>query len=651
MCGITGFFDPCFSLQTDAYCQIISRMSDTLYHRGPDDSGIWLDKSKGIGFGFRRLAILDLSPAGHQPMESANEQYVIIFNGEVYNYDEIRQELLTHGHTFRGTCDTEVMLAAISEWGVEKSLNRFNGMFAFALWNRKNCTLTLARDRLGIKPLYYGWINNVFLFGSELKSLEANPAFHAEINREALCLFLRHNYVPAPYSIFENIFKLFPGSYITLSGEAVNQQPVPHRYWSLFNTAQDGVDHPFRGNDLDAIDELDALLRDSIRLRMIADVPLGAFLSGGIDSSTIVALMQAQSPTPVKTFTIGFHEKLYNEADHARNVATYLGTDHTELFVSPDEARSVIPNLPTLYDEPFADSSQIPTFLVSKLTRQKVTVSLTGDGGDELFCGYNRYSRTNRIAQFTSFMNGSLANVGNQFLTTITSTRFKSFWEGLGGYSPGTNMQRTRFRIVTLAENLKRRPIEEIYFNYFSTWKDPEQIVMGGKEPATILQDKSMWPSFRNFEDTMMYLDTMTYLTDNNLAKVDRASMGVSLEARVPFLDDHRIIEFAWHLPLSLKIRRGRSKWILRQVLYRYVPPSLIERPKMGFGVPIDSWLRGSLRDWAETLLNETLLIQQGYFNPAPIRIKWAEHMSGQNNWQYLLWDILMFQSWLERRG
>jgi len=528
---------------------------------------------------------------------------------------------------------------------------RFNGMFAFALWDRQEHRLTLARDRVGIKPLYYGWMNHVFLFGSELKALKANPAFRAEINRDALSLYLRHNYIPAPHSIYRQIYKLQPGTFLSITPDDGERLPESQPYWRLYDSVQNGARRPFTGSDQEAVDELETLLKGSIRQRMIADVPLGAFLSGGVDSSTIVAMMQTQSRKPVKTFTIGFEEKEYNEANYAGAVAHHLKTDHTELYVSPKDALAVIPGLPALYDEPFSDSSQIPTFLVAQLARQKVTVSLSGDGGDELFAGYDRYDWMKKILVYKSFMNGSLAGVESQILSLAASSKLDVLWSGLGGNKIGSRMQRSRDRMIKVAELLKHPSEELAYLDLVSLWKNPDQIVLNGKEPQTLLLDRSRWPTFRNFTETMMYLDSMTYLPDDIMAKVDRASMGTSLEARAPLLDDHRVVEFAWRLPLSMKVRDGQSKWILRQVLYRHVPSSLIERPKKGFGVPIAGWLRGPLKSWAESLLDETHLKQQGYFNPDPIRQKWQEHQSGKSNWQYYLWDILMFQSWLECNG
>jgi asparagine synthase (glutamine-hydrolysing) len=651
MCGIAGYFDPSFRLKPENYSQMITEMTNQIIHRGPDDSGTWLDESRGIVLGFRRLAIVDLTPTGHQPMLSADGRFVMVFNGEVYNFEEIREELYGSGHTFRGTSDTEVMLEAISEWGIKKALSRFNGMFAFALWDRLEGHLILARDRVGIKPLYYGWMNGVFLFGSELKALRTHPAFETHINRDALSLYLRHNYIPAPFSIYEHISKLQPGTFLTINGNDVQKIHDAKPYWSMFETVQGGAHHPFEGSDSEAVDELESLLKGSIRQRMISDVPLGAFLSGGVDSSLIVALMQTQSSVPVKTFTIGFDEKNYNEAVFARAVAGHLKTDHTELYVSADDARAVIPKLPALYDEPFSDSSQIPTFLVAQLARQSVTVSLSGDGGDELFAGYERYQWMRKITGFTSLMNGSMAGAGSRLLNWSASDSFNGFWKILGSNRVGGGTQRTRDRMVKLSEVFKHQPDEQIYKELLSHWKNPDQVVRKGHEPQTILLDRSRWPAFRNFTETMMYLDMMTYLPDDILVKVDRASMGVSLEARAPLLDDHRVIEFAWRLPMAMKYRNGQSKWILRQVLYRHVPRKLIERPKMGFGVPIDSWLRGPLKNWADSLLEENRLTRQGYLNPIPIRQKWTDHLSGKNNWQYYLWDILMFQSWLSYNG
>ena len=640
MCGITGFLDLTRQLPNSELKATVTRMSDTIRHRGPDDSGAWVDEQCGVALGFRRLAIIDLTPSGHQPMASADGRYVIVFNGEVYNFGALRQELLGLGHTFRGTSDTEVMLESVCQWGLETAVGRFNGMFAFALWDRQERRLFLVRDRLGIKPLYYGWAGQVLLFGSELKALCAHPALRPEIDRNALALLLRHNCIPAPYSIYVGVKKLPPGCILTVNMDAGQKEAEPQPYWSARQVVEDAVANPFCGTEAEAIEQLDALLRESVRLRMIADVPLGAFLSGGVDSSTVVALMQAQSSRPVKTFTIGFNEDSYNEARYAKAVAAHLGTEHTELYVKPEEAQAVIPLLPTLFDEPFSDSSQIPTYLVSQLARRHVTVSLSGDGGDELFAGYNRYLWGRKIWNRIGWIPQPLRNTAGRALGKVAPQS----WDTL--LKP-THFSELGEKARKLSEVLSAKDPREIYFRLTSHWKEPCQVVIGAVEPPTISNDSRRWATLNDFTQSMMYMDLVTYLTDDILTKVDRASMGVSLESRVPLLDDHRVVEFAWRLPLNFKIRNGQSKWLLRQVLYRYVPPQMIERPKMGFGVPIEAWLRGPLRPWAEDLLSENRLKQEGFLNPQPIRQKWQEHLEGKQNWHYYLWDILMFQAWL----
>ncbi len=646
MCGITGFWQSQHH-RTDPLQLIAQRMSDKLLHRGPDDGGIWVDETAGIALGHRRLAVVDLSPEGHQPMLSADGRYVIVFNGEIYNFLELRRQLEQLGHRFRGHCDTSVMLASFSQWGLDAALKRFIGMFAFALWDRQERILHLGRDRMGEKPLYYGWMGNTFLFGSELKALQAHPQWQGEIDRNALALFLRHSYIPAPYSIYKGIYKLPPGTTLTLTTADIQSPPPPVPYWSAKSVAEFGARHPFSGNEAEAIEQLDYLLRDSIRQQIIADVPLGAFLSGGIDSSTVVSLMQAQSNRPVKTFSIGFYEEVYNEAQHAKAVAQHLGCDHTELYVTPEEAIAVIPKLPTLYDEPFSDSSQIPTFLVSQLARQQVTVSLSGDGGDELFAGYDRYFLGRSIWEKIGWMPQSVRQVGADALTALSPQTWDKLFAGLGSLLPTRLRQRRPGDTLhKLAEIFAVDSPDTLYRRLVSNWKQPESVVLGSLEPPTTLTDPREWARLPEFTQRMMFLDTVAYLPDDILTKVDRASMGVSLEARVPFLD-HRLVEFAWQIPLEMKLRNGQGKWLLRQVLYKYVPQKLIERPKMGFGVPIDYWLRGPLRDWAEALLDEKRLHEEGFFNPQPIREKWTEHLSGERNWQYYLWDVLMFQAWL----
>ena len=644
MCGLTGFLD----LSSGESNQILKKMGDAIAHRGPDDSGIWFDRDTGIGLSHRRLSVVDLSPAGHQPMASASDRYVIAFNGEIYNHLQLRAELalLSLAPVWRGHSDTETLLAGFDAWGVENTLKKSIGMFAIALWDRQTQLLMLARDRMGEKPMYYGWQGSgkqrVFLFGSELKALKAHPSFSADIDRDSLCLLLRHNYIPAPYSIYQGIAKLEPGCLLSIS----LAQPEPNilKYWDVVKVARAGVDQPFSGTPHEAVDQLETLSKDAVRQQMMADVPLGAFLSGGIDSSTVVALMQAQSTRPVKTFTIGFSEKSHNEAEHAKAVAQYLGTEHTELYVTPQQALDVIDLLPNLYCEPFSDSSQIPTLLISKLARQHVTVSLSGDGGDELFCGYNLYQLTSSLWRKLSLVPVPLRALAAKGIVSISPAK----WSYMAQIIPGAaRYSAAGDKLHKGAGVLASRTVDDLYLGMISHLRDPAEWVIGGKEPLTQLSRPHSDLNELNEVERMMALDAVSYLPDDILVKVDRAAMSVSLESRVPLLD-HRIVEFAWSLPLEYKLREGQSKWPLRQVLYRYVPRELIDRPKMGFGIPIDSWLRGPLRDWADALLDDSRLRSEGYFFPEPIRQKWAEHLSGKRNWAYLLWNILMFQAWLE---
>jgi asparagine synthase (glutamine-hydrolysing) len=577
-------------------------------------------------------------------MISGDNRYVISYNGEIYNFQTLRRELARRGHTFRGHSDTEVLLAAVCEWGLERALESFNGMFAFALWDRHEQTLHLACDRLGEKPLYYGWSGTDFLFGSELKVLRAHPGFTTDINRDALALYFRYNCIPAPYSIYNGIRKMLPGTRIVINRAGKITGPIP--YWSARNTAERGVSSPFEGSEKEATEQLDALLRDAVKLRMESDVPLGAFLSGGVDSSVVVALMQAQSRRPVKTFTIGLHHAIRNEALYAKEVAQHLGTEHTELYVTPEQVLDVVPKLPYLYDEPFADSSQIPTFLVSELARRHVTVSLSGDGGDELFAGYHRHfwGVWQKIDRYPSWMR-ALAARGT---AAVPEGTLRALWHQARFILP----RRARHwnpvdKLQKLSAILPADSVESLYVNLVSHWQGQPSLVLGAEEPPTAATNPQQWAKLADPTQRIMYLDMIGYLPNDILTKLDRASMGVSLESRVPLLD-HRVVEFAWGVPFSMKVRDGQGKWLLRQVLYKYVPRELIERPKAGFGVPIGEWLRGALRDWAEALLSRQKIKDDALLDATIVRRLWTEYLAGRDEWQYILWDILMLQAWLE---
>lgn len=646
MCGIAGFLVTAADEPRAGLQALAERMGAQLVHRGPDSSGVWTDAAAGIALAHRRLAILDLSPDGAQPMRSESGRYVVSFNGEIYNFADLRKELARAGHGFRGRSDTEVLLAAVEEWGFTRALSRFNGMFAIALWDREERQLHLARDRMGEKPLYYGWYGRTFLFGSEIKALRAHPSFAGDLDRNALGLLMRHGYIPGPYSIHRGLSKLVPGGSLTVSARAPGVTSLD-RYWSHQAAAARGARDPLAADAEEAVSLLDALLRDAVELRMQADVPLGAFLSGGVDSSTVVALMQAQSAAPIRTFTIGFQEDGYNEAEQAKRVARHLGTDHTELYVTPREARAIIPRLPALYDEPFADSSQIPTFLVSELTRRHVTVSLSGDGGDELFCGYPRYALAAAIWRRLGWIPAAVRAVAAHALKAVPPSLWGTGVGPLEHLLPAFLARPKRpERIRAGAELLGLATAEAVYRRLVSAWHEPARLVLAAEEPPTALTDPAAWPPLASFTETMMFLDAISYLPDDILVKVDRASMGVSLEARVPLLD-HRVVELAWRLPLNLKQRDGVGKWILRRVLYRYVPRELVERPKMGFGVPIDSWLRGPLREWAQDLLAEERLRREGFLDAAVVQVALREHLSGQRDTHHYLWNVLMFEAWL----
>ena len=689
MCGFSGFLYlkaclvdhhnscerncSCESNDMDAMTAVSTLMVSAIEHRGPDGFGNWADEKIGIALGHRRLAILDLSPAGHQPMLSASGQLVIVFNGEIYNHLSLRTELQTLGValTWRGHSDTETLLAGFEHWGVEQTLLRCVGMFAFALWNSETKTLTLGRDRFGEKPLYYGWVgqgkDRAFAFGSELKSLKAYPGFNSPVCRQALAQYLRFMYVPAPRSIYEGVYKLEPGCLLTIQGSTPAFPPTEplrpdsthgsltiRRWWSFDKLVVDASAKQVPDEE-QALNQLETTLSDAVRLQSLADVPLGAFLSGGVDSSTIVALMQNQANeegrNPVSTFTIGFDEAGFDESPYARAVANHLGTDHHEMRVSAKMAQDVIPSLPVMYDEPFADSSQIPTHLVCKAARQHVTVAISGDAGDELFGGYNRYFWAPRIWNRLGALPKPLRRISGYALSSVPVSVLNALGTPLLG--SGNGVVRLGDKLHKLSERLKTvDDLNGLYRSLVSEWSEPGSIVRGADggfvtEPQSLLDDPFPEHGVNLDPLPMMYKDTITYLPDDILCKVDRAAMACSLETRVPFLD-HRVVELAWKLPLNMKIRNGQGKWALRQVLYKYVPRELIERPKAGFAVPIGQWLRGPLRDWAEELLDQKRLESEGYFHVKPIRQAWKEHLSGRRDHTSRLWAILMFQAWLE---
>ncbi len=638
MCGLTGFWDQRATMAADQLTRCVERMSDMLVARGPDDSGTWIDAACGMALGFRRLAIIDLTPTGHQPMVSTSGRFVLTFNGEVYNYRELAQDLALAGVSFRGSSDTEVILAGFEHWGVRATAERLNGMFAIVLWDRRERTLHLMRDRVGIKPLYWSRQGTLILWGSELKALRAHGGWTPTIEDRAKSSFLRHGYIAAPQTIYRGVYKLPPGTILTVKA---NQEPQIEPYWTLSDTARDGRANRLDVSDAEAINQLDALLRDAVGRCMLADVPLGAFLSGGIDSSTVVALMQAQSRTPVRTFTIGFQESDYNEAEHAKAIAQHLGTDHTEFYVEPAHALAVIPKLSQIYDEPFADSSQIPTYLLSQMTQGHVTVALSGDGGDELFAGYERYGQAEQMWKRTGWIPGPVRAAIAGGARSVPQTT----WDrALNLAPPAVRSRVTGARLHRAADLLRDRAPDALYRQLMSQWSQPQDLMPATTEGATLHSDPAAVHLIPDFRERMRYVDTLTYLPDDVLTKVDRASMAVSLEARVPLLD-HRVVAFAWRLPHGQLVRGGNTKWLLRQVLARYVPPALFERPKMGFGVPIGAWLRGPLREWAEDLLAEENLRDNG-IEPSLVRTMWNDHLAGHRNAPYPLWTVLMLQDW-----
>jgi asparagine synthase (glutamine-hydrolysing) len=639
MCGIAGFLDLERRSGSQELESLGRAMAATLNHRGPDAHGVWADPEAGVVLGHTRLSIVDLSPAGAQPMVSSCGICAISYNGEIYNARDLRPDLEARGRRFKGHSDTEILVEAIAEWGVRPTVERLIGMFAFAVWDRRDRTLSLVRDRLGIKPLYYGRQNGRVVFASELKAFEVLPSWRPELNRDALAAYLRLAYVPSPHSIYRGVGKLEPGHVATIDAEGKVETSA---FWSLEKAAERGKSAQFHVSDREATDTLEMLLGDAVGRRLVADVPLGAFLSGGIDSSAVAAMMRMRSNAAVRTYSIGFKEEAFDEAPHARAIADHLGTEHTELYVSPVEAQQVIPDLPTIYDEPFADSSQVPTYLLSKLTREHVTVALSGDGGDELFAGYTRHS----FARMASKMPVPIGRA----LACGLGVAGPALWERAFSLLPAERRPRLAVEKMHKAAAMFSAGDEDGYRSLVSAWEEPESLVNGGKEPKGAIFDPGVARALPDPLDRMQYLDTITYLPDDILTKVDRASMAVALEVRVPILD-HRIVEFSWRLPARFKMRGGRGKWLLRQVLYRHVPRDLVERPKSGFAIPLGTWLRGPLRAWAEELLSEKRLAEGGLLNPAPIRARWAEHLESTRNWHASLWTALMFQAWRQPRG
>lgn len=628
MCGLSGFLSAPHST-VDSSIVNLMRMSSCLTHRGPDSSGTWFDSSAGIYIAHSRLSILDISSSGDQPMISTCKRFVLSYNGEIYNHHAIRSELYADFgfQDWSGESDTETLLRCLSLWGVEKTLIKIVGMFSFALWDAHLQLLTLARDRLGEKPLYWGWSGQTLFFASELKALKVHPDFNKEVNRGALTLLLRYNYIPAPFTIYQGIEKLSAGHYVQITKGQRRSDVQTTAYWLLKQVIEDGFVNPFAGADIQAIDRLEQTISQAVRGQMLADVPVGAFLSGGVDSSTVVSLMQQQSKQPVRTFAIGFDEPGYNEAEYAQEVAQHLGTDHTELYVSAKEVLDLVPRLPDIYCEPFADSSQLPTFLVSLMAKQHVTVALSGDGGDELFGGYNTYQFVPRVWSKLKVLPLPLRQAAFRLLS--------------GAPLPD--------KLSKLLRVLPAKDKEQLYSILTSHWDHPDQLVIGGQTLPTLISSPEQWPQTDSFQHWMMAVDAGQYMIDDILVKVDRAAMANSLETRVPLLD-HRVVELAWQIPQHMKIRNGVGKWILREVLYRHVPRDLIERPKKGFSVPLGQWLRGSLRDWAEALLTEQRLAQEGYFVPNVVRHVWSEHLQGKRDHALKLWSILMFQAWLEKQ-
>jgi len=639
MCGITGFW-----AEKKAQSGLALQMALSIRNRGPDDSGEWHGSNGTLAMAHQRLSIIDLTSAGHQPMLSNCRQHVVTFNGEIYNHEDIRKELdLEFGQIkWGGRSDTEVLLYSLKQWGIQKTLTKLNGMFAFAYWCEKDKALFLARDRIGEKPLYFGRQNKTFLFGSELKALKVHPHFSSAINRNAVALYMSHNYIPAPYSIYQDIYKLKPAHYVVVKnyGQDISKQ---HCYWDLKNIANHGLANQIF-DEKQVVEDLDGLLRNSVKSRMMSDVPSGAFLSGGYDSSTVVALMQTESIKPIKTFTIGFKEDDFNEAQHAKKIAAHLGTEHTELYLEPLQALNIISRLPEIYDEPFSDVSQIPTVLVSQLAKRHVTVALSGDGGDELFCGYKRYFLQKKIWNVVSKIPALLRPMVAFAIEHFPGSLAKLLIQALPKKYRVANVED---RLPKLAEWVNHKYFENFYLQSVSHLKTAGQTVLNSRLNEAKFKDLTTAISGLHDQEKMMLLDILTYLPDDILHKLDRASMAVSLEARVPFLD-HHLVEYALRIPLEMKIKKGQGKWPLKQVLYKYVPKEMMERPKQGFNIPIEHWLKGPLKDWAADLLDENRLLHEGFFDSVVITKMWNEHLSGKRQFHSYLWNVLMFQAWLK---
>jgi asparagine synthase (glutamine-hydrolysing) len=648
VCGIAGILDPTASTSVDQLQTLASTMASSLEHRGPNDGGVWIDPDAGVAFGHRRLAVIDLSIGGAQPMVSPGGRWVLVYNGEIYNYRELRGRLEGAGMFFRSSSDTEVLVAAVERWGIERALNACEGMFAAALWDRSDRRLHLLRDRFGEKPLYYGWVGKLFAFGSELKALCALPGFSRELNRGAVASFLRHNCVPAPETIWRGVRKLLPGHLVTLQMPTKGELPDQVCYWSAADAVTQARQNQLTGSDSELTDELEDVLSDAVAARMVADVPVGAFLSGGIDSSTIVALMQRHASGPVRTFTVGFSDRSFDESREAAAVAAHLGTDHTAVHVGDAEAMEVIPHLPDIWDEPFADVSQIPTYLVSRVARQAVTVSLSGDGGDELFAGYNRHAWLDRVWGRASAMPAGARRTAGSALGNIPPAVVERVGGALRILPAGWQVRNPSTKVAKLSRILTASDPEDAYRALTTHWDDAMSLVLGndGREGADRGSRSPVTDG--GITEQMLWSDLVGYLPDDILAKLDRAAMAVSLETRVPFLD-RRVLDLAWRLPLEAQLRGGQTKWVLRQVLERHVPKELVDRPKMGFGLPIGSWLRGALAPWAENLLDERRLREQGLLDPGPIREAWELHRTGRRDLGYELWDVLVLQSWMDR--